>query len=51
MRGGGAFVQRRVDAGDRNFIRMLEEMGGMERYDRRLRWWEGSRGAFVSAMD
>ena len=43
MRSGGAFVQRRVDAGDPNFIRMLEEMGGMERYERRLRWWEESR--------
>jgi hypothetical protein len=50
MRGGGAFVQRRVDAGDPNFIRMLEEMGGMERYDRRLRWWEENRDSFVSAL-
>jgi len=50
MRGGGAFVQRRVDAGDPNFIRMLDEMGGMERYDRRLRWWEESRDSFVRAM-
>ncbi|HEY5438617.1 MAG TPA: phosphotransferase [Acidimicrobiales bacterium] len=50
MRGGGAFVQRRVDAGDPNFILMLEEMGGMERYERRLRWWEASRHLFVSAL-
>ena len=50
MRSGGAFVQRRVDAGDPNFIRMLDEMGGMERYDRRLRWWEESRDSFVRAM-
>jgi hypothetical protein len=50
MRGGGAFVQRRVDAGDPNFIRMLSEMGGMERYDRRLRWWEENRDSFVRAM-
>lgn len=50
MRGGGAFVQGRVDAGDSNFIRMLEEMGGMERYERRLRWWEESRHFFVSAL-
>lgn len=50
MRGGGAFVQRRVEAGDPNFIRMLEEMGGMGRYDRRLRWWEESRDTFVSAL-
>ena len=50
MRSGGAFLQRRVDAGDPNFIRVLEEMGGMERYERRLRWWEVSRHFFVSAL-
>ena len=50
MQGGGAFVQRRVDAGDANFIRMLKEMGGMERYERRLRWWDESRHLFVSAL-
>jgi hypothetical protein len=50
MRNGGAFVQRRVEAGDPNFIRMLEEMGGMERYERRRRWWGGSRDFFVSAL-
>ena len=50
MRGGGEFVQRRVDSGDANFIRMFEEMGGMERYDRRLRWWEEDRESFVKAL-
>lgn len=50
MRGGGAFVQRRVDAGDPNFIHMLHEMGGMGRYERRWRWWEASRHIFVSAL-
>jgi hypothetical protein len=50
MQGGGGFVQRRVDAGDPNFIRMLEEMGGMERYDRRLRWWQDARDSFVGAL-
>lgn len=50
MRGGGAFVQRRVDAGDPNFIVMLKEMGGMERYERRLRWWEESRNLFITAL-
>ncbi len=50
MQGGGAFVQHRVDAGDRNFIHMLEEMGGMERYERRRLWWEASRGLFVRAL-
>ena len=50
MRGGGAFLQRRVDTGDPNFVRMLAEMGGMERYDRRWRWWKESRGLFIDAQ-
>ena len=50
MENGGSFVQRRVEADDPNFIRMLDEMGGMERYERRLRWWRASREAFVRAL-
>jgi hypothetical protein len=50
MHGGGAFVQRRAAAGDPNFIRMLEEMGGMGRYERRRHWWERNRGDFVTAL-
>jgi hypothetical protein len=50
MESGGSFVQRGVTAGDPNFIRMLDEMGGMERYERRLRWWQASREAFVRAL-
>lgn len=50
MRDGGAFVKRRADAGDPNFILMLQEMGGTERYERRLRWWEGSRHLLHSAL-
>ncbi len=50
MRGGGAFVQRRVAAGDPNFIRMLSDMGGMERFSRRLRWWEQNREPFTKAL-
>jgi len=48
---GGAFVQRRVAAGDPNFIRIFEEIGGMERYDRRRRWWETNRAVFAGALD
>jgi hypothetical protein len=50
MKGGGAFVQRRVEAGDLNFIRMLDEMGGMERYERRWRWWTMHRGSFSAVL-
>ena len=37
-------------AGDPNFVRMLAEIGGMERYRRRRQWWEGSRERFVNAL-
>jgi hypothetical protein len=50
MEHGGAFVARRVAAGDPNFIRMLDDMGGMGRYDRRRRWWEANRKLFVDAL-
>lgn len=47
---GGQFVLRRVEAGDPNFMAMWDEMGGMERYDRRRRWWSGARPMFAVAM-
>ena len=50
MESGGSFVQRRVEAGDPNFIRMLEGMGGMERYERRRGWWETNRHDFIAAL-
>jgi Phosphotransferase enzyme family len=50
MQQGGEFVRRRVAAGDQNFLRMLEQMGGMERYDRRRRWWEAARAEFADAL-
>ena len=31
------FVRRRVDAGDLNFIKMLQDLGGMERWHGTLR--------------
>jgi hypothetical protein len=47
---GGVFVQRRVTEGDPNFIRIFDEIGGMERYDRRRRWWETNRVGFADAL-
>lgn len=47
---GGQFVLRRVEAGDPNFIQMWKEMGGMERFDRRRRWWTDARPAFAAAL-
>jgi hypothetical protein len=50
MERAGAFVRRRVEAGDRNFIAMWEDMGGQERYDRRRRWYERHRARFADAL-
>jgi hypothetical protein len=47
---GGEFVRRRVEAGDPNFITMWHEMGGVERFDRRRRWWAAQRRNFVAAL-
>jgi aminoglycoside phosphotransferase (APT) family kinase protein len=47
---GGAFVRRRVEAGDVNFIKMWDEMGGAERFARRQRWWDQHRQEFVAAL-
>jgi len=47
---GGQFVQRRVQAGDPNFIAMWNEMGGMERFDRRRRWFADNADRFTAAL-
>lgn len=47
---GGQFVRRRVEAGDPNFIRMWEANGGIERFDRRRRWWAARRQGFDTAL-
>jgi Phosphotransferase enzyme family len=47
---GGEFVRRRVDAGDPNFIKMWDDMGGMERFDRRRRWWAAHEDEFSTAL-
>jgi phosphotransferase family enzyme len=47
---GGEFVRRRVEAGDPNFIAMWNEMGGMERFDRRRLWWDDHQTHFLNAL-
>lgn len=47
---GGEFVLRHVEAGEAGFIAMWNEMGGMERYDRRRTWWADHRPQFESAL-
>ena len=48
--GDGEFVLRRVEAGDPNFIEMWNDMGGMERFDRRRAWWAQHRSDIDTAM-
>lgn len=50
IRQGGAFVRRRVEAGDRNFIEMWNDMGGAERFDRRTEWWNEQVPTFAAAL-
>ena len=47
---GGEFVRRRVEEGDPNFVKMWHEMGGMERFNRRRRWWAAQRQTFMAAL-
>lgn len=47
---GGQFVQRKVEAGDPNFIKMWNELGGMERFDRRRRWFDDNRDRIAVAL-
>lgn len=46
----GAFVRRRVEAGEPAFVAMWEQMGGQERYDRRARWFAFERERFLRAL-
>ena len=47
---GGEFVRRHVEAGEPGFVEMWNSMGGMERFDRRRRWWAVARPTFVTAL-
>ena len=47
---GGQFVRRRIEAGDVNFIKMFNDMGGEERVVRRRRWWDAERARFEAAL-
>ena len=47
---GGEFVRRRAAAGEPGFVKMWAEIGGMERFDRRRRWWATARALFEAAL-
>jgi hypothetical protein len=45
-----AAVRRRVDAGDPDAVAMSKTTGGMEKYDRRRRWWTDHHDRFAAAL-
>jgi hypothetical protein len=47
---GGEFVRRHAEAGEPGFVKMWTEIGGMERFDRRRRWWMDAQPQFESAL-
>ena len=47
---GGEFVRRRAAAGEQGFVTMWADIGGMERFDRRRRWWADERRRFQRAL-
>jgi len=47
----GAWVLSKVEAGDPNFTKMWNELGGMSRHDRRRQWWAANRHRVQSALD
>ena len=47
---GGQFVRRKVESGDPNFIKMWNELGGKERFDRRRRWFDANRDRFAETL-
>jgi hypothetical protein len=47
---GGAFLQRRIERGEKAFLAMRDQMGGMERYDRRRAWFAANRERFLESV-
>jgi hypothetical protein len=45
-----AAVRRAVDAGNPNATAMVERTGGIEKYDRRRRWWTDHHDQFAAAL-
>ena len=45
-----AAVRHSVHAGDPNSIAMVKRTGGIEKYDRRRRWWTDHHDRFAAAL-
>ncbi len=47
---GGEFLRRRLEAGDPNFTKMWDEIGGTDRFARPRRWFAEHRPRFAEAL-
>jgi hypothetical protein len=47
---GGEFVRRHAEAGEPGFVQMWKDIGGMQRFDRRRRWWAEREPVFAAAL-
>ena len=47
---GGGFLQRRIDRGEAAFLALRDQMGGMERYDRRREFFATHRDLFLASV-
>ena len=45
-----ATARRGVEAADPNTVAMLKRTGGIEKYDRRRRWWTDHHAQFTAAL-
>ncbi len=45
-----ATARRSVDAGEPNAVAILKRTGGIEKYDRRRRWWTNHHDQFAAAL-
>jgi hypothetical protein len=43
-------ARRRIDTADPNAVAMLKSTGGIEKYDRRRRWWTDHHDEFAAAL-
>ena len=48
---GGGFVARQIERGHASFVEMVGAMGGLERYERRYRWFEQNLHRFAEALE
>jgi len=44
------FIEGRAQRGELAFVLVYEVMGGAERFDRRVRWWDAHRDTFADVL-